>query len=866
MRNPWTSLKATLWKRSFDRTLDAEVQFHLEMQVEENIRKGMPPGEARVQARRSFGGVEQVKETYRRQRGFATLDSILQDLRFSLRMLGRTPGFTTVAVLTVALGIGANTAVFSVVNAVVMRPLRFPEPQRLMVILSASKGVSEPFPSAQGVYLDWKERATSFETFAGARATQMILTGVSQARQVAIAATSYDFFRLVGARPILGRDFAKDEDQVGGAHVAIINAGFWRREFAGDPKILGRRVVLEDQPFTIIGVAPPELRFANFGATDFWIPLAANPGFRAGGDVVAIGRLRAGITADAAQTEMDAVMHQIRSEHVEDSETYAVVKPLHEWIVGDVRRTFLVLLGAVVFVLAICCANIANLLLARTTARQKEMAIRAALGAGRGRLVRQTLIESLMLSSIGGVMGAALAAFAVRAVPAIRAFYIPRLEEIAVDRTVFIVAALAAMVCGILFGLAPALQLGRRDLNVALHQGDAVSTAHAGGLRIRNVLVIAQLGLAVVLLSGVGLMTNTLLRLLNIDLGFRRDHVITIGTSLPYKKYDAIHSLEFARRLAVEVSRMPGVTQVSATDYVPLLEVLFPYELRVKQPGEDRICEALARHVDSNYPAVMGIPLLAGRDFTHADDTRTPIPVLINRLTAHTLFGQEDPIGREILTNYRQRPRFEVIGVLGDVRQIGLTKEPGPQVYLPLAYSDPGYVVARAAPNSGNLSGAIRDVVRALDPEVPAPKITSMDDWFSLQVAKPRFYLILFAAFAGTGLILAAIGIYGVISYNVERRTREFGIRMVLGAERRDILRLVLGSATRLTIIGTMLGIAGAYAATRLISSLLYGVRPGDPLTFACVLALLAAVALGASYLAARKATRADPNVALRCD
>jgi predicted permease len=867
MRNLWTRLKATFWKGPFDRDLDAELQFHLDMQIEENLRKGMTPGEARAEARRSFGGLEQVKDTCRDQRGFPSLDSIIQDIRFSLRMLRRNPGFTAVAVLTMALGIGATTAMFSIVNAVIMRPLRFPDPQRLVVILSTTKDRREAFMSAQGVYVDWKERATAFETIAGTRGTQMILTGVEQARQVHVAATSYDFFRLIGTRPLVGRSFTKDEDQVGQASVALLDAGFWRREFGADSNILGRTIVLDDKPVMIIGIMPAELRFASLlGLPDVWIPLAANRDFRGGGDVVAIGRLRPGITQEAARTEMDAIMQQIGREHREDSENCVVLKPLHEWIVGDVRRTFLVLLGAVAFVLLICCANTANLLLARTQARQKEMAIRAALGAGRGRLVRQTLIESVLLSMIGGAVGAALAALAVRAVPVIKSFYIPRLEEIVVDHTVFIAAAAVAMASGILFGLAPAFQHGRKDLGVALHQGDAVSAGRVVGLRPLNVLVVAQLALAIVLLCGAGLMINTLFRLLNIDLGFQRHHVLTISTSLPYKKYDATRSAEFSRRLAEEVRRMPGVIQASATDHLPLQAVRFPYRLRAEHAGQNRTCEALARHVDRNYLAVMGIPLLAGRDFESADDNRTPVPILINRSTATSLFGREDPIGKEILTNWRKRPRFEVVGVVGDVRQIGLTKEPGPQIYLPLVYTAPGYLVARISPNSSDLSAAIRSAVRSLDREVPVPKISTMDDWFSQQVAKSRFYLILLAAFAGTGLILAAVGIYGVMSYTVARRTREFGIRMALGAEHRDILRLVLAVGARMTIIGTVIGLAGAYAATRLISSLLYGVRPNDPLTFACVLALLAGVALGACYLAARKATRADPNVALRCE
>jgi putative ABC transport system permease protein len=560
------------------------------------------------------------------------------------------------------------------------------------------------------------------------------------------------------------------------------------------------------------------------------------------------------------------VMQQIRREHQEDSLTYVVVEPLHEWVVGNVRRTFLVLLGAVSFVLLICCANIANLLLTRTNARQKEMAIRAALGAGRTRLVRQSLIESVMLSMIGGVGGIALAIIAVRATPSIRAFYIPRLEEVVVDRTLLLVAAAMAVASGILFGLAPSFHIARRDLGVVLQQGDGESTGRVGGLQLRNVLVVAQLALAVVLLSGAGLMTNTFLRLLNIDIGFKRDQVLAIGASLPYKRYDSARSAEFERRLAAEVGRMPGVTKVSAADHIPLQAVFYPYKLRSERAVEKRNCQALARDVDTNYFSVMGIPLLAGRDFQPEDDNRTPIPVLVNKTAASVLFEREDPIGKYILTNYTKRPRLEVVGVVGDVRQMGLTTEPGAQIYLPLVYGNPAYVIARTTRRSGDLRAAIRGAVRAIDPAVPAPEITTMEDRFSRQVARPRFYMALLAAFGGTGLILAAIGIYGVISYTVARRTREFCIRIALGAEQRDILRIVLALGTRLTLVGTALGLAGAFAATRFLSSLLYGVKPLDSLTFACVAVLLAAVALGACYLAALRATRTDPNVSLRCD
>jgi putative ABC transport system permease protein len=790
---------------------------------------------------------------------------LLQDILFGFRILRRSPGFTVVAAFTLALGIGANTAVFSVVNAVIMRPLRFHDSGRLMVLLSTSLNTGKSFHSAQGVFVDWRERATSFESVEGARSTQKILSGRDQPHSVSIVETSSGFFRMLGARPLLGRPFTQQEDQPGQGAVALVAAGFWQREFGGDPNILGRAIILDDKQYRVIGILP-ELPFGYYTTTDIWTPMGANRMFRSGGDVVGVGRLRPGVTRAAAQAEMNTIMGQIRSEHQEDSKTGVLVEPLQDWVVGDIRASFLMLLGAVGFVLLICCANIANLVLARSMARRKEMAIRAALGAGRWRLLRQSVVESVLLASIGGALGIALAFAAVRAVPAIRAIRIPRLEEIAVDRTVLIVAALTTLASGVLFGLAPVFQIGRRDLGLALHRGQGLGVEGRGGLGIRNVLVVAQMALALVLLSGAGLMTNSLLRLLNVDLGFERGHVLTIATNLPYKKYDAAREVAFQRRLAAEVRRMPGVTDASATDYPPLQAVLFPYQLRTEGGGAARNLEALARHVDSSYRNVMRIPLLAGRDFEPADDTRSPIPALIGKTAARLLFGAEDPVGKRLLTNYRSRAILEVIGVVGDAHQLGVAAEPGAQLYLPLVYGIPSYVVARTVSGSGDLSGAIRAAVRVLDPEVPAPRVTSMDASFSGQVATPRFYTLLLGAFAAVGLILAAIGIYGVMSYTVARRTHEFGIRMALGAKPGDILRLVLGAGTRLTCVGAMVGLAGAFAATRLLSALLYGVQPSDPVTLVCVLMLLIGVALLACYLAARRATRVDPIVALRSE
>jgi putative ABC transport system permease protein len=867
MRTLLARCNAVFRKRSLERSLSEELQCHLDMQIEENLQKGMTPRQARAEALRSFGGVEQVKETYRDRRGLPFLDSLLQDGRFTWRMLFRSPGFTTVAALTLALGIGANTAVFSVVDAVILRPLRFPSPQRLMVIQSSNKDEREAFNTAQGVFLDWRDRAASFEMMAGAELWGSILTGGEQAHPVEVAAVSYGFFQLTGVQPLLGRLFTEDEDRPGRVPVALLNAGFWEREFGGDPQMLGRTIVLDGTPVTVIGILPSDLRFAYFGATDIWRPLTPHRAFRSAGSTVVIGRLRDGTTQEAAQSEMDSIMEQIRRESIEDSKTYVIVKPLQEWMVGEVRTTFLALLGAVTFVLLIACANIANLLLARGMSRQKEMAIRAALGAGRRRLMRQHLLECGVLSLMGGALGLVLAVFAIRAIPAIQAFYIPRANELAIDQTVFGIAAAVTVASGLLFGLAPALQLSRKDLAAVLHQGDALSAGQVGGLRIRNVLVVAQLAMALVLLSGAGLLTSTLLRLLHLDLGFERDHVLTVLTSLPYPQYDHPRQVDFSRHLALEIGRLPGVAGVSLADYTPLQAVLFPYQLRVEHGGEQRTCEAMARNINPGYLGVMGIPLLAGRDFTLADDHRSPAPILLSRAAATALFGSENPLGKKIETNYLRRlPVLEVVGIVGDVRQTELRREPGPQIYLPFVYGGMGYVLARTARGPEGLARDIRRIVRSVDPDIPAPEISTMDATFAQQVAQPRFYLILLAGFAATGLVLAAIGIYGVLSYTVARRSREFAIRIAFGAEPRNIQRLVLAEACRLTAIGGGMGLAGAYAATRVLSSLLYGVKPGDPVTLGCVSMLLAGVALAAASLAARKATRLDPNVALHCE
>jgi len=810
-----------------------------------------------------------------------------QDLRFGLRMLRRSPGFTAAAVLTLALGIGATTAVFSVANAVILRPLQFPESGRVMTILSASGEAGKAYPPMEHLYVEWRDRQRCFDLFAGAFTSRLILRGLGDAREIPIAQVSAGFFPMIGVLPALGRLFTRDEDQDGRDSVALLDHGFWQREFGGSPKVLGQTIVLGERPVTIIGVLPPETHFPGFGARDIWVPLAAKASLGGGGrgDVLAIGRLRPGVTREGAQAAMDAVTRQIGIERTRYRASAAVVTPLQPWLVGEVRRTFLMLAGAAAFLLLIACANIANLVLARGTGRRREMAIRASVGAGRARLAAQLLTESVLLAAIGGVIGMGLAVAAVRAAPAIRAIEIPRAEEIAVDREFLLIGLGISLASGILFGLAPAVQAWRRDLIASLHRGEAPA-GRLGGQHVRDALVAAQLALVMVLLTGAGLMTNTLLRLLNVDLGFARSNVFTVAPSTPramlpayLPKADAAartayfeqwrgHRAQFVRQVAEQVRHIPGVRAVSVANDAPLAAVYGGYPLTYASNGVLRKSDALGRDVDPDYFQTAGIPLLAGRDFEPGDASRKPVPVVLNKPAAHALFGDVDPLGKVVECADRRVGRMQVVGIVGDVRMLGVSKEPGPQAFAPLmgGWGVASVVIARATAKPSALAPAIRAAVRSLDAESPPPEITALDDVFAAQVAKPRFYMTLLNSFAALGLILSAVGVYGVMAYAVARRTHEFGIRFALGAQPGDIVRLVLGSGARVVGAGAIAGLAGALAATRLLSSLLFEVKPRDTLTFVITGALLVGIAMAACWAAARQATTIDLSVALRRD
>jgi putative ABC transport system permease protein len=798
-------------------------------------------------------------------KSFRLLESTLSDCAHGVRIIRHNPLFAATVVTTLALGIGSSTAVFTLFNTVLLRALPLPEADRVVVLQSTDHRDGKAFTVAEGVFTDWRSRSASFESIAGFWDTSMILSGEGQPHRVNAVKATADFFPIAGLRVTMGRVFDTSTEQPGRDNLAVIDAGFWHREFGGRKDILGRRIILDDHPYTVIGILPSGFSLGSLRRTDVWVPLAPRPDARGGGAVVVVARLRSGVTHDAAQAEMNVIHSQVVGDHREDSPFGVLVRRAHDWVVAEARPALVALSSAVLLLLLICCVNIGNLLIARSASRQREFAIRASLGGGRARLTRQVLLENLLLATTGGLLGWSLAVAFVRAVPNLRGFSLPRLDEIQVDGRMLLIAVAVTATSALLFGLFPAWQGSHSRMYHLLGGGTRTGVSKRSELHIRRALVVAQLSLSLLLLCGAGLLLNSFIRLTRIDAGFSRANVLAVGVDLPYKQYDASRQLLFHRQLMEGIRALPGVQQVSATDYLPLQAVLFPYELSLPGSPPPPV-NAMARNVEPGYFQVLGVPLLAGREFDPSDDARFPVPVVLNAEAARRLLGQGQAVGMHLATQYRSRNLLEVIGVAGDVRQLGLRQDPGPQLYLPMKYGSARYSIARVAPNAGDLEAAIRGIVFRLDPAVPAPDVSTVSTWFEYEVAKPRLYLLILGAFAVIGLLVAAIGIYGVVAFDVARRTPEFGLRMALGATRGDILWLVLSGGVWLITAGVGIGVCGGLLATRLLSSQLYEIRPNDPVTFASGCGLLVLVALLACYLASRRATALEPTVALRHD
>ncbi|HEV3332436.1 MAG TPA: ABC transporter permease [Bryobacteraceae bacterium] len=796
---------------------------------------------------------------------------LLSDLRYTARTLRKAPVFTAAAILTLALGIGANTAIFSVVNAVMLRALPFAQPDRLVFVAEKNDKLKlDYWPTSALNYLSWREQQRSFEQLGAVRGTNYTLTGRGEPEQFTGNAVTPSLFPLLGVRPVLGRGFREGEDKPGSPPVAMIGEGLWKRRFGGQPSLVGQNVTLNGVGYTVVGIAPAAPGLLSNG--DIWTPLTIDPAkeVRLNHLMTAVGRLRPGVTVTQAQSEMDAVSRRVGEQYPEVKDWGIHLQTLYDLLVPrQLRTALLVLLGAVVLVLLIAAANVANLLLSRAASRQKEIAVRLAVGASRARLLRQLLTESLVLSVAGGVVGLVAAHGAVRLMNTSLPPNLLPVPDVPVDATVLLFTLAVTVATGLVFGMAPAWQAARTDLNTVLKEGGRSSV---GGSRpiLRKGLVAGELALATVLLIGAGLLLESLLRLEKVNVGFRPEGLLTFQLSPPATKYPgAAKTAAFYRELLERLRTLPGVTGAAISSGIPFGAGTYsrtptaPVGPSLLQP--DQSIPIDWRSVSPDYFRTLGIPLVRGRAFTD-DDTPTAPPVMIvSQQTVKRVWGSDDPLGRK-LRIVGSGKEFTIVGVVGNALTSAFNEEHVPAMYYPVAtrlWPTMDFVV-RTTGDPLSILPAVRQRVHEMDAELPVSTVRSMDQWLSLSAAQPRLHSILVAVFACLALLIAAIGVYGVLSYSVEQRSREIGLRMAMGAQRGSVLRLIVAEGMLVAIAGIGAGLAGAFAINRVLASLLYGVAERDPSTFAMAAVALAAVALAACVAPALRASKVDPMVALR--
>ncbi|HEX8068864.1 MAG TPA: ABC transporter permease [Pyrinomonadaceae bacterium] len=874
-------LRGLLRRARVERELDEELRFHLRMRAEENVRRGMTPAEAERAARRSFGQWARVKEACRDVKGGGVLETLLQDVTFGARMLRKQIGFTLVAVLTLALGVGANTAIFSVVNAVLLRPLPYPNAERIVAVQELNeKGTRVQVTPAN--FLDWRAQSTVYEHLAAIHARPANLAAGDEAERIDLAMTSTDFFEVFGVRPHVGRFFVPAEELAGHQPVVVVSYGLWQRRFGGDPALVGRAIALDGQSYTVVGVAPAGFQYPD--KTEAWVPpfqrvptVSAQMDIeraRGFGFLSAVGLLKPGVTVKQAHDEMTALTARLRQQHPDtNNRRFDRVVSLQTHLVGESSAALLLLLGAVALVLLIACANVANLLLARAAARQKEIAVRLALGATRLRLVRQLLVESVLLALAGGACGLLLGWWGVDLMRGLLPVDFPRAQAIGVDWRVLAFTLLVSFGTGVVFGLAPALEATNPDINESLKESARGAAGGARRHRLRALLVVSEVSLSLVLLIGAGLLFRSFLRLQAVELGFRPQRLLTFRLTPAGANFrqDAQYAA-FFDQVAERVKALPGVEAVGVINTLPLMKgptAGFRVEGR-PLTTPDKWPSVNYRSVSPDYFRAVGVPVVQGRAPDAHDNESAPLVVVVNQALARRDFPGEDPVGKRInLGGTRpdgQPIWFEIVGVVANVRNLELSAEPTPEMYtsyLQDPFAGMSYVV-RAAVEPESLTPAVREILRQVDRAQPVAEFREMDEIVAESAAQPRFNTLLLGLFAGVALLLAAAGIYGVMAYSVTQRTHEIGIRMALGARRGDVLRLVVGQGFRLALVGLALGLFCAYALTRVMSSLLYGVSATDPLTFAGGALLLAAVALLACYIPARRATDIDPLIALK--
>jgi putative ABC transport system permease protein len=874
----------TLFSRGrMEGEMSDEMRFHLESRAQDLVNSGLSPAEALRRARLEFGCMEGYKEQCREARGASYWEEVRRNVLYAVRMARKSPGFTALVIVVLALGIGVNASIFSVVNAALLRPLPYREPGKLVTIGETRAQFDVPNPdSSYPDYLDWYAQAQSFESIAGYNGDGATLTGAGAPEMLDVGRVTANFFSTLGVKPAVGRDFVAGEDRTDGPKVVIVSNRFWKERLGSNPNVVGDALHLDGQGFVIVGVLPSQFEFAPIDSPPVWVPLSPNHDMAARRNLRwmhVIARLKNGGSSPRAFAEMQAITARLAIAYPqEDGAVRVQMGPLREQIVGQVRPLLLTLFGAVSFVLLIACANVANLLLSRGTARKREIAVRTALGASRGQLIRQFLTESLLLALAGGALGLAASPWCVSlmvaGIPKGVLAFMPYLNSVHIDPAVLAFTFLIAAATALVFGLAPALDLSRADMNQNL-KDDVRGSAGTGTSRLRSVLVVAELSLALMLLVGAGLLLKSVTALFHADPGFDTNNLLTFSIDLPSIAYkDDPAALAFERQFTGQLQSLPSVEGAATVSVLPLTgggnSIRFVVEGRPVVKGHEDEC--LIRDITADYFKVMKVPLVKGRFFapTDAKGQQGALPVLIvNRAFARRYFPNEDVLGKRVRFTFSpQNPFVQIVGIVGDENATQLDAPLAPIIYSFFDQSPDGFfnVVVRAAGNPLGLMGPIRSVLASDDPELPMIEPQTMEQIIasSPAVFMRRYPSYLIGSFAALALGLALVGLYGVISFSVAQRTREIGIRMALGAVRRDVLQLVLRHGLLLALTGVGCGVAGALVLTRFVANLLYGVRPTDPVTFAAVSMLLIVVALIASYIPARRATQVDPIVALR--
>lgn len=870
----WRKLMFLFRRRQMDRELEEEMRLHAELKAEKKMAAGMDPEQARLAARRQLGNVTLLHEQSRQSWGFPFLESLAQDLRYGARGLRNAPGFSCVAILTLALGIGATTAIFSIVNSVLLRPLPYHDSTRLVHLYTTSAkypdfhmGVSIPDLE------DTRAQAHSLEPIALYDRRFMSLTGKGPAERIHAAAISPEFIGLFSEHPVFGRGFDAEDEQKKNGDVVLLSHALWQTRFGGDPNIVGKPIQLDGKSYTVVGVMRAGFTFpAEPEETEAWVPLIIKPeerNQRASWMHMALAKVRPGVSFAAAQAEVSNIASEITRQHgKEGDEIGFVLLTLLDQSVVSSKSQLLVLLAAVGFLLLIACANVSNLVLGRGLERRREIAVRAALGASRKRIVRQLATESLLLALVGGAAGLVLAAYGVDFFRHFAPADFPRLRELHVEPVMAAFALLISTLCGILCGLAPALSASRSDPGAAMKEKTSTSVGHGGRFSVRNVLVVAELGLALVLITGSGLMVQSLVRLLKADTGLRTDHIVTSELELSTVRYPSEDSQRvLLRQLLDSLQSQPGFTGValsnnSLLDHLTSVTGFDPSTLGLSE----KHTQLESRFISPGYFDALGIRLISGRFFNDHDAPGTGDLIIVNESLARRFFPGQDPIGKTLKFGTDPKDSNQIIGVVSDTRDIHLGQKAWPQVYFNLLQepSSGVHIMVRSELDVPAVTSLLKKAVAAVDKDQPLSKVRSIAEVVSAGLSDRRFHTWMISAFAASGLILTLIGIYGVISYSVNQRTHEMGIRMALGATRENVLRLVLGGGARLAILGAILGVGGSLLLMRVLTSELYEVKPNDPVTLIATALLLLGVALIASYIPARRATKVDPMVALR--